>query len=121
MQKVTPQAKLLYGALRKRKIKCVMEAYDGYKHVDISIPSAKIDIEVDGLQHYIDPMQILSDFNREHYSDRKDNYNTIHIPNLIIEHHINEVADAIAIAAKMQIKIIEKSRKDRAVRELLTR
>ena len=46
--KVTPQTKALYDALRKWGIKCKLEAYDGYKHVDISIEWAKLNIEIDG-------------------------------------------------------------------------
>jgi very-short-patch-repair endonuclease len=108
MEKTTRQAKLLYGALRSRGIKCEMEVWDGHKQIDISIPWARVDIEVDGLQHYTNSKQILSDFKRSHYSDRA-HYNTIHVANLVIEHHLNEVADAIAEVARKQYETIKES------------
>ncbi|MFA5360037.1 MAG: hypothetical protein WC349_03740 [Patescibacteria group bacterium] len=100
MDKTTPQSRELYEALLARGIKCELEKWDGYKHIDISIPWAKIDIEVDGLQHFLDSEQIKSDFKRSYWSITNDDYDTIHIPNIIIEKYLDKVADAIAKVAR---------------------
>jgi predicted alpha/beta hydrolase family esterase/very-short-patch-repair endonuclease len=90
----TRQALDLATALRKRNIELETEHYDGHKHVDIYIPSAKLNIEIDGLQHYTEPSQIIADFKREYYSD-KEGFSTFHITNQLIETHLNQIADAI--------------------------
>ncbi|MDB4940161.1 MAG: hypothetical protein JWO40_586 [Candidatus Doudnabacteria bacterium] len=91
----TKQALRLAIALRKRNINLLTEHWDGYKHVDIYIPEIKLNIEVDGLQHYLNPTQILVDFKREHYSDQAGS-STLHIPNFLIVTHLNKIANAIA-------------------------
>ena len=75
----------------------VYEGFDGYKNVDISIPSAKVDIEVDGLQHTTTKKQALSDLKRAFYSYKKDGFITLHIPNILVrdDQIINEVAGFI--------------------------
>lgn len=95
-RKSTPQAKKLFYALKKRKISSELEHWDGNKHVDISIPRAKIDIEVDGSQHYTDPKQIKSDIDRSFYSATRNDKRTIHIPNAQIDNNLDQIADAIA-------------------------
>ena len=107
MYRITPQVTKLYNALIERGIKCEMEVFDGHKHIDISIPWAMIDIEVDGLQHYIDPEQIKSDFKRNYWSIQRDDYDTFHIPNTIIDSHLEKVADAIAVVARDHYKSIK--------------
>jgi len=109
MGKETPQARALHRALIERGIHCQLEAYDGHKHVDISIPWAKLDIEIDGLQHYIDPRQMRADLDRSFYSRENDEFDTIHLPNIVIEHHLCEVADAIAKVAREDYSAIKKS------------
>lgn len=113
MSKITPQAVSLYNALLERGIKCEMEAWDGHKHVDISIYWARIYIEVDGLQHYTSPEQIKADFRRNYYSTIKEDYiDTFHVPNIIIEQHLNEVADAIASVARSHYEAIKEEKKN---------
>ena len=68
MHQITPQVTSLYNALMNKGIKCELEVWDGHKHIDISIPWAKIDIEVDGLHHYSNPEQI------QHTQINKTNY-----------------------------------------------
>lgn len=97
----TKQAKLLYDALIKKGISAESEYWDGHKHVDIIISSANIVIEVDGLHHFTDPKQIEADFKRSHYSDLKKRFDTIHIPNLAIEKHLDKIVSAI-------VKIVKK-------------
>ncbi len=100
MSKATPEAFALYNALRERNIGCRLEAWDGYKHIDLSIPWAKIDIEIDGFQHYISAKQIEADLERSYYSATKDDFYTMHIPNTALHNNLNGVADAVAVAAR---------------------
>lgn len=102
---ITEQTKRLNEALIINGLHPILEYSDGHKHVDIAILESKIFIEVDGLHHFIDPKQIQADFKRNHYSDG-DDYDTIHIPNLIIEHHCDEIAKAITILAQKRAKVL---------------
>lgn len=97
----TPQALALYDALIVRGIKCELEKYDGYKHIDIAIPWAKINIEIDGTQHYLDPQQVAADYKRSYHSMQKG-FKTIRYPNFIIENNVDEVADTIAKIARKE-------------------
>lgn len=103
MKVTTEQEKKLYKALKKRGIDCILEYNDGHKTVDIAINNSKIDIEVDGLYHYLRAKQIVSDIHRSRHSE-KNGFSTIHIFNAIIDHHLEQVADAIAKVAKANIK-----------------
>jgi very-short-patch-repair endonuclease len=103
MNFATPQAKKLYYALKARDVYCILEFWDGKKHVDIGLPDAKICIEVDGAQHYDNPEQILRDFKREHWSD-EDGFSTLHIPNEKIDQEAEKIAEAIAKVAKANRK-----------------
>ena len=96
------QARVLHAALVKRGVDAEIEKYDGHKHIDIAIVSAKLNIEVDGMRHYTDPDQIETDLKREYYSEEKG-YDTIHIPNLAVEHHLDGVADAIMEVVKRRM------------------
>lgn len=100
---VTPQTSELYEALVKMGVKASLEYPDGHKHVDIAILEARIFIEVDGLHHFTNSEQIERDFKRDHFSDG-DDFDTIHIPNIVIEHHLQEVAQAIVEVVKRRIK-----------------
>ena len=95
----TKEAKELYAALKKKGIKCILEYYDGKKHVDICIPEAKIYIEVEGLQHFTNPRQIIADLKRDYYSGR-ENIFTFRVTNQLIQTHLEEIADAIAEVIK---------------------
>ena len=94
----TPEARRLGQKLKELgKWTVVYEAFDGYKSVDISIPYAKVHIEVDGLQHVVTKEQALSDIKRAYYSYKKDNFITLHVPNIVIrdENTIDEAAKYI--------------------------
>ena len=93
----TTYAKLLENLLKKLGLKVNEEVWDGHKHVDLSIPDGKLDIEVDGIQHLTDPNQIVTDFKRSNYS-RDDGYETIHIHNidLNLRKDAEDIAEAIA-------------------------
>ena len=81
--------------MRKRGIKCKLEAYDGYKHVDISIEWARVNIEVDGKHHLFNPKQLEADYERDSGSE-EDGIRTIRVPNSLIEENVNGLADSIA-------------------------
>lgn len=91
---MTKQVQLLYKALVDSGIEATPEYWDGHKHIDLAVLDAKLYIEVDGLQHVTDPKQILSDFDREHYSDL-EGFRTIHISNATIDSHLSEIVSAI--------------------------
>jgi len=103
MKKVTKQEKKLFNALRRRGVYCELEYNDGKKTVDIAINDSKIDVEVDGLYHYLRPKQIVSDIKRSRWST-KNGYSTIHIFNSIIDEHLEELADAICKVARANKK-----------------
>lgn len=107
MPQSTHQTISLHDALQRRGIKCKMEVWDGHKHVDISIPWAMIDIEIDGTQHYTNPEQIMSDFKRSYWSIQRDDYDTFHVPNIMVENHLDQVADALATVARSHYKAIK--------------
>ncbi len=97
--RISRQARRLNRALKRRNVKSKLEHWDGHKHVDIFLPESKMSIEVDGLQHFLDSGQILADMKRACASCSSDSY-TFHVPNSVIERHLNELADAITAAAK---------------------
>lgn len=92
----------LAQALRDRGLFIWVEHWDGHKHVDICIPEAKINIEIDGLHHFTNPEQIEADFKREFYSE-ESKIDTIHIPNELILGHLDKIADAISEVAKSRL------------------
>lgn len=97
----TKEADDLKFALEKQGIKVYKELDDGYKHIDLAIPKAKINVEVDGIQHLTNPIQILADLSRGYYS-HKSGYDTMHIPNEMIHKHLPEIAEALAQASKIR-------------------
>ncbi|TGK71451.1 DUF559 domain-containing protein [Leptospira wolffii] len=91
----TPAAKSLYKALLSRGVPAKLELFDGFKHIDIAIPKAKVNIEVDGGHHNFDKRQALADLKRTYYSFKKG-YLTLRIPNsLITKENLDETADFI--------------------------
>jgi len=97
----TAEADTLRRALEDRGVKVYVELHDGFKTVDLAIPRAKINVEVDGIQHLTDPKQIVADLGRGFYS-HKNGYDTMHIQNEMIRAHLNEIADALAEASKIR-------------------
>lgn len=89
----TKQARTLFKALQDKGLNVKSEYWDKHKHVDIAIEPAKLYIEIDGLHHYTDPKQIEADFKRDHYSNN-ESFDTIRIPNTLIDHHLDEIAEA---------------------------
>lgn len=95
----TRQAEALYNALIKKDIKCELEKWDGFKHIDIAIPWARLNIEIDGIQHYTDSKQVIADMSRTHYSQKKG-YHTHRVANFAIDKNLEGVASAIAEMAR---------------------
>lgn len=103
VQNMTKQVKSLYSAMIQANIQATPEYWDGHKHIDIAVLPAKLYIEVDGMQHLTDPKQILADFDREHFSDT-EGYRTIHISNIVIDEHLNEVVKAISRVIELRVQ-----------------
>lgn len=101
----TKYVESLNKLLLDKGVNTQLEYWDGHKHIDIAILEAKIFIEIDGIQHFIDPEEIERDFKRNHYSDGDDFY-TIHIPNIIINSYLGEISNAIVKVVKNRKKII---------------
>jgi len=59
------------------------EKWDHHKHIDIAITKSKVNLEIDGPQHNLDPKQALSDLKRTYYSFKK-NFITLRIPNCLV-------------------------------------
>lgn len=92
----TPQEKKLYEALVKKGVRANLQYPDGHKTVDIAILDSHLYIEVDGINHFINPKQIESDFKRSHFSDG-DDFSTFYVTNQIImnDKYFNKVVDAL--------------------------
>jgi len=90
----TKESVSLYFALKKLDVPALIEVHDGYKTVDISVPDAKVHIEVDGKHHALNSQQALQDLKRTFYS-LKDGYNTLRIPNTLVKNHLDEAANIV--------------------------
>ncbi len=101
----TREAADLKKELEKRGIKVYIELNDGYKHVDLALPKAKLNVEVDGIHHLTNPKQIVADLARGYYSN-KLGYDTMHIPNEMIRLHLEDIANGLAEASKIREKKI---------------
>ena len=101
----TQEARDLQEALKQKGVLVYVELYDGHKHIDLAIPRAKINVEIDGIKHLTDPNQILADLSRGYYSHKKG-YDTMHIPNEMIRSHLKEISEALAEASKIREKKI---------------
>jgi very-short-patch-repair endonuclease len=97
------QSRMLYDALQEKGIKAELEYSDGHKTVDIAILKAHLYIEVDGIQHFTNPEQIMRDFKRYHYSDG-DDFSTFYVTNQIIDNHLDEVVNALVDVVKSRVK-----------------
>lgn len=101
----TKEAASLRKELEERGVKVYTELNDKYKRVDLALPAAKLNVEVDGIQHLTDPNQIVADLARGYYS-HKLGYDTMHIPNEMIRSHLKAIAEGLAEASKIREKKI---------------
>lgn len=74
----------LQQSLVKMGFDARLEQYDKHKHIDIAIPSHKLNIEIDGPQHNLNKEQALADLKRTYHS-WKQNYFTLRIPNVLVK------------------------------------
>ncbi len=100
IKRSTQETQELCLALKGQGIKAYIDLYDGHKHIDIAIPEAKLNIEVDGPQHNISSKQALSDLKRTYYS-LKEGYFTLRIPNSLIADHFKECVDLVIEIVKL--------------------
>lgn len=101
---IADQARKLHSALMQREIDAEIEKWDEHKHIDLSIEWARLYIEIDGDDHYTNANRIISDLKRDHYSE-SDGYDTVHIPNAIVDKKIDAVADALAEVARSRVTV----------------
>ncbi len=87
----TPEAIKLHGILVKLGVNAKLEQYDRFKHIDIAIPDADLNLEIDGMQHSYSEKQALADLKRTYYSLKKG-YITLRIPNKLIQENAYETA-----------------------------
>jgi very-short-patch-repair endonuclease len=97
------QSVALKRELEKLGITVRQEQFDGFKHIELALPKAKLNIEVDGMHHLTNPEQIIADLNRQYHSS-KLGFATIHISNEIIDKHLDKIANALAEVAKIREK-----------------
>lgn len=90
----TTQAQVLKDALIAKGVPAKCECYDGYKHVDICIKTARLYIEVDGLPHVTNARKIETDFKRDARSEA-DGFDTLRIANSEIEQDLKNIVRAI--------------------------
>ncbi len=107
----TEQALTLYFELKQRGVPAQLEKFDGFKHIDIAIPTIKLNIEVDGQHHNYDSKQALADLKRTYHSLMKGYY-TIRIPNSLTynDYILTETADYLADLILTAIKNKNKGR-----------
>jgi len=90
----TEEAIELYFALKRRNVPAELEKVDGFKSIDIAVPHAKVNIEVDGGHHSYNSEQAFTDLKRTLYSFRKGYY-TLRVPNSLVRNNLEETADLI--------------------------
>ena len=84
----------LYFALKQRGVPAQLEKSDGFKTIDIAVPHAKVNIEVDGGHHNYSAKQAMSDLQRTLHSFKKG-YSTLRIPNSLAKTDLDQAADLI--------------------------
>lgn len=102
MPEPTYYAKKLVEELAKKGIKAELEYNDGHKSVDIFIPEANLEIEVDGNQHYSDPTQAFTDLMRTKHSMLKGK-ETIRVPNTLVYNNLPQTANLIEEIVKDRV------------------
>jgi hypothetical protein len=90
----TDEAIDIYFALKQRGVPAKLEKSDGFKTIDIAVPHAKVNIEVDGGHHNYSAKQAMSDLKRNLHSFKKGYY-TLHIPNSLAKNNLEATADLI--------------------------
>jgi len=104
----TPEARKLGHALEDRGWDIEFEKLDGFKHIDIAITEAKVNIEVDGIHHHFNNEQALADLKRAFHSFKKG-FLTIRIPNSLVRNQniLEKTADYISRFLNESIEQLE--------------
>jgi hypothetical protein len=89
----SPETIRLYLALRRRGVPAVLEKSDGHKTIDIAVPSARFNIEVDGPRHR-SSQQAMSDLMRTYYAFSKG-FVTLRIPNTLVRRRLDQTVSFI--------------------------
>lgn len=84
----------LYFSLRERGVPAELEKFDGYKTVDIAVAEARVNIEVDGEQHFNNADQAFDDLKRTFFSFKKG-FLTLRIPNVLVKQNLKQTADYV--------------------------
>ena len=106
LAKATEAARKLFVALLERDVPVKIEIFDGYKHIDIAIPEAKVNIEVDGAHHHFNAAQATIDLQRTLYSFQKG-YVTLRIPNSLIYDNLQQTANYIVDYLHASITLLD--------------
>jgi len=100
-KKYSKYSENLYKTLLSRGLPVELEKFDGHKTIDIACVPAKLNIEIDGIQHAF-YKQALSDLKRTYYSLEQD-YFILRIPNNLIKNNPEEVANWVEKIIKARI------------------
>ncbi|MCH7770691.1 MAG: hypothetical protein IIA49_06700 [Bacteroidetes bacterium] len=104
----------MYVALTELGWDVESESDDGYKHVDLAISEAQMDIEVDGQHHNTNAKQALADIKRTYHSFRTGVF-TLRIPNTLVndQERLVETAKYLDKLLNERVEQLEKDRKDK--------
>lgn len=100
----TLKAQKLGNKLREFGWPVQFEKWDGHKHIDIAIPEAKYNIEVDGRQHSSNLKQVIADTKRDFYS-RQKGFETQRVSNSLLENDSSIEEQARLIDEKLKDRI----------------
>lgn len=124
VSKGTPQQQKLCRALRLAGYESYAEWFDGVKYIDIAIPNAMVNIEVDG-SRYNNQDRAVPDQGRTYYSYAQGCF-TLRIPASLLENDFNKAVGYIVnLIQKSQDQILkppdlEQTREGRIFAEIIT-
>jgi very-short-patch-repair endonuclease len=102
----TSEEMRLYKELLHRKIPVKLHKKTRHTTVDIAIPKAKLNIEVDGIQHNIKSKQALSDLKKTRYA-LEEGYYTLRIPNSLVRKKLHETADLVEEIYEIRMAVLQ--------------
>lgn len=103
----TPQVIKLFKGLCEANVPSELEYYDDFKRVDIHVKDAKLDIEIDGMQHYLNLQQGISDLQRTVYSYKSERMcYTLRIPNKLIDEKFEDTLKWVIMFIEERVKRI---------------
>ncbi len=100
---------------QKPDLYLLQQKWDGYKHIDLTLPHYMLNIEVDGpyhkrkyKPHHKEPYEVmLTDFIRDYYSFRRG-WVTIRVSNELVENKLEKTAHYILRFAEARRKQLQK-------------